>query len=239
MDLELIKAHSFVGELPTQDTIGHGTECASVLAGLTSAKGEAIVVPLLVGQVIGSSTTGDTHALANGVSWAVENQANLIVIPSGSLSASLDLERAIDEAAESRAIIIAPVGNDAESLVNPLYPAFMPCVLAVGVSRHRQYYRQWSRNPDVVISDRSIRGSRDGTVWEPVYGSSFAAMLVARVVLATTALYGFPETRQEVLDRVINSSPFSNSSMESKSTRSDDSRVDLIIGQNTNSKLSR
>lgn len=138
---------SFVGP-SAQDTDGHGTFVAGVIAAATSnaygIAGMAFPAQLLVAKVVGIDGTISPEAEARAIRWAVENGARVINMSIGGLRDPADPERdtyskleasAVAYAVAHGAVVVAAAGNadDAPKAPWPYasYPAALPHVVGV------------------------------------------------------------------------------------------------------------
>jgi subtilisin len=104
----------------TDDTLGHGTFCAGILAGPTEPSegpryGVAPDVELYVGRVIGKDERAREFDVIRGISWALDNGCRIISISVGALPQSIpdgDYEGIAARALERGCLIVAAAGND-------------------------------------------------------------------------------------------------------------------------------
>jgi subtilisin family serine protease len=99
------------------DPNGHGTRVAGIAAALTDnelgVSGVAYAgVSLLPVQVLGADGTGQDSDIINGIVWASENGADVILMAFSNPDFSPSLQAAIDYAWDNGIILIAAVGND-------------------------------------------------------------------------------------------------------------------------------
>nr|QZD53549.1 S8 family serine peptidase [Glycomyces sp. TRM65418] len=136
------------------DTDGHGS---AVAAGVLLVAPEATIMPVRVGtgESILSGALGPTQF--DAFRWAVDNGADILVVPWGLSGASQDtfdgeylevLQYAIDKGA----IVIAAAGNEAGEPVE--YPAFVPGVVAVtGTDRNGNiWYENTTVGPEIAVA---------------------------------------------------------------------------------------
>jgi subtilisin family serine protease len=145
---KIAEAESFVGGSARQDSEGHGTFVAGLIAAaLDNAQGIAGMAPsaeLLVAKVVGSDGTIDVEAEARAVRWAVLRHARVINMSLGGLRDPRDPTRdtfspleaaALAFAHKHGAVVVAAVGNSDGAPKQPWpyasYPAALPHVLGV------------------------------------------------------------------------------------------------------------
>lgn len=124
----------------TDDTVGHGTEVAGIIAarpaagtGFVGIAPRATVIPVRQNDDEGDGTT-DT--LAEGIRKAVDAGARVINISQDTAAApDANLARAITDALRRDVVVVASAGNDGvDGHRHTTYPAAYPGVLAVGAS---------------------------------------------------------------------------------------------------------
>jgi subtilisin family serine protease len=108
------------------DPNGHGTRVAGIAVALTDnelgVSGVAYAgVSLLPVQVLGADGTGQDSDIINGIVWASENGADVILMAFSNPDFSPALQAAIDYAWDNGIILIAAVGNDGSGTAT--YPA--------------------------------------------------------------------------------------------------------------------
>jgi len=119
---------------PAFDAEEHGTHVCGTIAGGEGADGVKIgVAPecrLLVGAILlGGSTT---HTLIEGISWAIENDANVVSMSLGFPSYEEKFDAILDRAIRSDLVPVASVGNDCHGSMGS--PGSSPLALSVGAA---------------------------------------------------------------------------------------------------------
>jgi len=114
---------------PTSDDLyGHGTHMAGTIAAIAPD-----------GQLMNVKVAGDTgkcepSVVARGILWAVKHGAKVINM-SLAMTASPDLESAVDYAWNQGAIVVAAAGNKGTS--EPSYPAYyVDCIAVAGINEN-------------------------------------------------------------------------------------------------------
>lgn len=118
-----------------RDDNGHGTHCAGIAAAETdNAVGIAGMAPgarIMAVKVLDSRGSGSTATLAEGISYALDNGADIISVSIGGPSGASVLLGAIRRATAARVPVIAAAGNEGGAI---LFPAAYPESLCVGAS---------------------------------------------------------------------------------------------------------
>jgi subtilisin family serine protease len=149
------------------DDVGHGTHVAGIIAGEGgsfggrlqgySLKGAAPKVDLIVVKAIGANGEGPKTAVANGIAFAIQNQADVICLSLGANPSALDLlpndmEGAVNSATSQGILVVASAGNvrEGETQSDVKVPANLELVVAVGAVDEAKR-----------VTDFSARGSED------------------------------------------------------------------------------
>jgi subtilisin family serine protease len=170
---KVLGAKSFVGGSARQDTLGHGTFVAGLIAaGVDNGIGIAGLAPsaeLLVAKVVTRSRAIPVEAEAKAIRWAVENGARVINMSLGGMRDPLDPSRdtysrleadAVAYAVSNGAVVVAAVGNSPEGQ-SPgkyaSYPAALPHVLGVSATNDTGGVPEFS-NRDRIFNDVAAPG---------------------------------------------------------------------------------
>src|SRR5437868_11659904 len=119
----------------TSDPNGHGTEMAGIVAAATD-NGQGIAgvgysgVNVMPVTVLGANGTGVDSDVINGVVWATQHGADVILMSFSNPGYSPALQSAISWAWSQGVLLVAAVGNDGSSTVN--LPAGDKGVVGVG-----------------------------------------------------------------------------------------------------------
>ena len=128
----------YYGDRDPSDRVGHGTFVAGTIAQATdNGRGVAGVAPgatILPVKVLGDNGYGDMAAIANGITWATDQGADVINMSLGGPYASETQRRACDYAYDRGVVLVAASGNEFARSVG--YPAAFDTVIAVGASRY-------------------------------------------------------------------------------------------------------
>ncbi|GAA2458419.1 type VII secretion-associated serine protease mycosin [Streptomyces macrosporus] len=182
----------------TDDTVGHGTKVAGIIAarpadntGFVGIAPEATIIPIRQNDAAGN---GDTGTLAASINYAVEVGADVINISQDTaepLKPNSALERAVNAALAAGVVVVASAGNDGlGGNVKETYPASYEGVIAVASSDRNNERAPFSQSGDFVdvaapgvdmISTVPKGGhcADNGTSFSAPYVAGVAALLVA------------------------------------------------------------
>jgi len=126
------------------DDHGHGTHIAGIVAaGVNNGLGSAGICPecmIMPVKVLNENNAGVWSGVANGLIYAVDNGADIVVLSLGSPNPNKAMEAAIDYANQNNVFVIAASGN--ENTNAPFYPAAYPGTLGVGATD--QHDEKWA-----------------------------------------------------------------------------------------------
>lgn len=142
----------------TDDTVGHGTKVAGLIAarpqagtGFVGLAPEATIIPIRQNDGRGQ---GDAASLAAAIDHAVAKGAQVINISQDTdvpLSADSALGTAVRKAIEAKVVVVASAGNDGMSgEKRRTYPAAFPGVLAVASSDRNNERAAFSQPGDFI-----------------------------------------------------------------------------------------
>lgn len=182
---KIVPGYDFVNnDNNADDDNGHGTHCAGIAAAVTNnARGvagvdwNARIMPI---KVLGASGSGSFSAIANGITWAVDNGADVISLSLGGSSGSSTLQSAVDYAWSRNVVVVAAAGNSNTSAAS--YPAFYTNCIAVGSTDQndaRSSFSNFGSWVDVAAPGSSILSTYDGNTYATLSGTSMAAPAVA------------------------------------------------------------
>ena len=189
-DLEgQVSAEANFTDSPIADSHGHGTHIAGIIAALDNGRGIVGIAPgcsLLNVKVADDTGRCSAGALAEGITWAVNNGASVINVSVEIREASSRLEQAVRYAWDHDVLIVAAAGNDGGS--SPVYPAAYDSSLAVAATDPDDSLAQLSNHADWVdvaapgadiystLPDNEY-GYKSGTSFACAYVSGIAALL--------------------------------------------------------------
>ncbi len=194
-----------------QDTNGHGTNVAGIIAAANNSIGATGVAPdakILPVRVLDTSGAGSSIDVAAGIRYAADMGAQIINLSLGG-GYSRAIEQAIDYAGRLGSLVIAAAGNESSGV--PGYPArfsaSMSHVLSVGAidsGSHRASFSNLVGNsgavqidaPGVRVTNAYLNGS-----YATVSGTSQAAPHVSAV--AALALQANPDLSPSQLRNLL------------------------------------
>jgi thermitase len=185
LNTKFVAGRDFVNnDSDPDDDNGHGTHCAGIAAASTNnARGIAGVgfnTRLMGVKVLNSSGSGSLTAVANGITWAADNGANVLSMSLGSTGGSSTLQSAVDYAWNAGKVVVAAAGNDGNT--NAQYPAFYTNCIAVAsttTSDTRSSFSTYGSWVDVAAPGSSIYSTYDGNSYATLSGTSMACPHVA------------------------------------------------------------
>ena len=172
------------------DDHGHGTSVAVVAAADANDGGVAglcwtcRVMPV---KVLDSTGAGSSYDIAQGITWATDQGADVIAMSLGGLGSSLAVERAVTYARAAGAILVAAAGNEGQSMPN--YPAANPGVLGVAGSDSNDGRYSWSNHGSWVdVAAPGCNGAPIPGGYGDFCGTSSATPVVAGVAALGLAM---------------------------------------------------
>lgn len=119
-----------------EDDFGHGTHVAGIAAaginngiGMAGVCGGCSILPV---KVLNDHNAGTWSGVAEGIVYAVDHHANIIVLSLGSKTKSTIIEDAVSYALDHNVLIVAAAGN--ANSKDPFYPAAYDGVIGVGAT---------------------------------------------------------------------------------------------------------
>jgi hypothetical protein len=178
------------GAKPLDDN-GHGTNVAGIIAALiNNDKGIAGIAPnakIMPIKALESDGTGGESKLGQGVRYAVDHGANIVVLSLGLNKSSNELSATIQYAEDHNVLLIAASGNEGTSIK---YPAAYPTVLAVGgvnADKHADYRSNFGPELALVapwdVFTTKLGGGyeyKDGTSMSAPQAAGVAALLLGK-----------------------------------------------------------
>lgn len=172
-----------------RDENGHGTHVAGIIgARINNQLGVAGVCAhcqLLPVRVLNAQNIGSWMNVAQGVTYAVDHGARVIVMSLGSSVYSHTMKNAVDYAHERGVILVAAAGN--ANSPDAFYPAAFPEVLGVGATTRqdqRWAFSNYAQNADVMAPGDGIYSTypdlyKGTSGYQTLTGTSMAAPFVA------------------------------------------------------------
>ena len=192
------------GDSDPADGCGHGTALASIVAEVAP---EATILPV---RVIGDECFGTYSRIVEGIKYAMDAGAHIILIASGAYWPSFDLAAAVQYAQENDVLVVGGAGNDGTTM--PFYPAAyalnVTAIDRAGVLYWRSNYGPYIdlAAPGVGVKVATLDGNyitSNGTSLAAAYAAGAAALVragrpeltaneVAEVLSTTTDECGAP-----------------------------------------------
>ncbi len=191
------------------DACGHGTHVAGTIAANTdNARGVAgtAQVSLLIGKALTNTLlvqcTGSTSDIADAITWATDEGADIISMSIGTSSSSSTMRSAVAYAWDQGVLLVAAAGNDGPCSDCISYPAAYPEVMAVTCTEEGETQCRFSSDgPESEIAapgDDVLSTYNDGGYRE-LSGTSMSAPHVsgvAALVLSVNASLTHQELRE-------------------------------------------
>ncbi|WP_246079106.1 S8 family peptidase [Paenibacillus piri] len=169
---------------PPQDDNGHGTNVAGIIgAAANNDKGIAGILwktKLMPIKALEGDGTGSETKLGEGIRYAVDNGAKIVVLSLGLNKDSSYLREIVRYAEDRDVLLVAATGNERNRIK---YPAAYPTVLAVGgMSIDKKAHRLSNTGPEIdVVAPWDVFTTALGGGYEYKDGTSMAAPQVAAV----------------------------------------------------------
>lgn len=179
--------------LPPRDDNGHGTNVAGVIAALgNNGKGVAgmlwktNIMPI---KALEPNGRGDEDKLAEGIRYAVDKGAKIVVLSVGLQRNDPHLYEIVQYAESRDVLLVAATGNDEGR--NIRYPAAYPTVLAVGgIGATNTIEERSNYGPELdLVAPWSVFTTAMGGKYEYRDGTSMAAPQVAAAAALIWELY--------------------------------------------------
>jgi subtilisin family serine protease len=178
-----LETRDFTGSGGVFDPTGHGTKSAALLVsqGGNWLRGLVPACTLLVGKVLGSPVPKTSAiALDKGIRWAVDQQAQVLILPLGRTVGSKLVAEAVRDALSVQCQFFAAAGNHGPDIC--LFPAYLSGVKAVSAADVAGMPLSWccqTERVDCYAPGRELLAiGRGGST---LNGSSAATILVAGV----------------------------------------------------------
>ena len=126
LDGNLVAGTSIIGGSATTDPNGHGTQMAGIVAAETN-NGEGVAgvgyagVKVMPVRVLGADGTGQDSDIIQGVVWAADHGADVILMSFSNPGYSESLQAALDYAWSQNVVLVAATGNGGSTV--PTFPA--------------------------------------------------------------------------------------------------------------------
>ncbi|PSO54319.1 MAG: hypothetical protein BRC31_01935 [Actinobacteria bacterium QS_5_72_10] len=181
----------------TTDSYGHGTKAAGVAAAvtnnLTAVAGVCWNCEIWPVKVMADDGSGLHSDVAEGVRWAADAGADVIALSLGGHGRTSTLERAISDAVDSGAVVVASAGNYGTS--EPVFPAAYDDAMGVAAldrDDQRTSYSSYGDWVSIGAPGCTLTTESDGGTVK-FCGTSAAAPHVAGLVGLATAHGATPQ----------------------------------------------
>jgi hypothetical protein len=171
-------------DAPPQDDNGHGTNVAGVIAaaannerGVAGILWNAKLMPI---KALQGDGTGDEAKLGEGILYAVDHGAKIVVMSLGLNKYSSYLSDIVQYAEDHGVLLVAATGNEGNRVK---YPAAYPTVLAVGgMAVNKRADERSNSGPEIdLVAPWDVFTTAAGGGYEFKDGTSMAAPQVAAV----------------------------------------------------------
>ena len=206
----------FSGPGGTTDGNGHGTHVAGIIgavagnaAGVTGAAPGVDILPV---QVLCPDGGGFSSDVANGITWATNNGADVINLSLGGSGQSQAELTAIQYARSQGVVVVASAGNSGNGSNAPSYPGAFDEVIAVAAllnDNTKAGYSTTGSYVDVAAPGGTGTSSATGVLstWNnggyvALSGTSMASPHVAAAAALVRAAHGFT-THSDVCNQLI------------------------------------
>ncbi len=196
------------------DMDGHGTHVAGIIAARKNGQGVVGIAPkakLLIGKVLGDDGKGSFKALAKGIHWAIEQNADIISLSLQNSRENKAVHEAIKEARRKGIFVICAAGNKGPQIDTVKFPALYPETIAVGAIDRRlkvPHYSSRGIRVDLVAPGEEILSTYPPKIYAVLSGTSMAAPFVsgtAALLLAKHRKHGGEtpiETQADLLEHL-------------------------------------
>jgi serine protease len=173
------------------DVNGHGTHVAGIIGAGDNGVGIVGVAPevsILPVRVLDSNGVGANSDIGAGITWAVDNGANVVNISIGSSTNSASVSSAVSYAVQHGVTVVAAAGNNHQANPPdvPQYPAALDDTVAVAaLSQPGDNIAGYSTRGgyvDVAAPGSNIWSSIPTSTWGSKSGTSMATPHVAALV---------------------------------------------------------
>ncbi len=185
----VVKAEDFTNSaVGAQDIDGHGTHVAGTIAAKKNRHGVVGVAPeaeLLIAKVLGDFGYGTEEAVANGINWAIENDADIISMSLASSLYSKKVHAAVKAAYKVNKTIICTASNEGSKLETMTYPGKFEETIAVGTidsSKKVSGYSKRESQVDIVAPGDQVLSTYPTGGYAELSGSSMTTPLVSGII---------------------------------------------------------
>jgi hypothetical protein len=168
-----------------EDTNGHGTTLASIIAASlekTGFIGIAPAVDLYNVKVLNKDGVGNYSDIIEGIEWAIDKDVNIINMSFGGTNNSQILENSINNAYKKGILLVSSVGNNGEDKIT--YPAAYNNVIGVGSTdyyNNKASFSNYGKQLELVAPGINIPAINSNGNLVTVSGTSASAAYVSGV----------------------------------------------------------
>lgn len=166
---KFVAGYDFVNnDAHANDDNSHGTHVAGTIAQSTNnsigVAGIAYSATLMPVKVLNKRGSGTYTAIANGIRFAADHEADVINLSLGGPYPSPILEDALAYAHSKNVTIVAAAGNDGTGTVSypAAYDAYVIAVGATRVDKTLAYYSNWGSRLDLVAPGGDVNVDQNG-----------------------------------------------------------------------------
>lgn len=209
LDAKIVAGYDYVqNDTAPDDGNGHGTHVAGTAAAETNnSTGGAGTCPnckIMPVRVLDNNGSGTLANVANGITWAANNGADVINLSLGG-SGSSTLQQAVQYAWNAGVFLACAAGNSNTSSTASAYPAaYAQCfgVASTTSSDARSSFSNYGSWVEVAAPGSSIYSTWTGGGYNTINGTSMATPHVAGLA---GLLSGQGKTNQQIWDTICNS----------------------------------
>ena len=110
-DLNIVDAENFTNDSSDKDNQGHATHVAGTVGANGRIKGVAPEAEIYTAKVLSDKGSGANSWIAEGISWCVDKDVDIINMSLGSPMDSREIRSAVSEAHRAGIIMVAASGN--------------------------------------------------------------------------------------------------------------------------------
>lgn len=170
-------------KMPPQDDNGHGTNVAGIVGaignndeGIAGLVWNAKIMPI---KVLDEQGEGDSFLVGQGIRYAVDNGAKIVLLSLGEPIYTPFMKEAVDYAESKDVLVVAASGNEGNRLNYPSAFANVLSVGAVDLEDDYETYSNYGQQLDVVAPGEGIYTTKLGGGYTSNVGTSMAAPQVA------------------------------------------------------------
>lgn len=199
-DLKIKNAYDFTKSGTPEDSSGHGTHVAGIIAAQGNNHGVLGVAPdseITIYKALDGSN-GTLEGVISAIKAAMDEGMDIINMSLGSSSSSKSLEKICKQAADKGITIVVASGNSGTKI--NYYPASYPFCISVGAideSMKVAYFTTYGETLDIVAPGANILSTYINNQYAVLSGTSMAAPFVSGCI-ALVKQYSKELTLEEV-----------------------------------------